>query len=89
MRKIEQQMLDAINGGYNWSLGNTRVHAVIGGMEIQLHGNIIATVDDYGVRVNKATLAKWPTPTTKSRLKALGVDVFTRKGVTYLNGMEV
>ena len=33
---------------------------------------------------NTDTLRRYPTNTTKSRLRALGVNVTTRKGVTYL-----
>ena len=49
MRTIESKMLAAIqNGKADWSLDNTRVMAIVGGFEVQLHGNRIATVDEYG-----------------------------------------
>lgn len=92
MRKIEKDMIRAIENGQNKVLGNTYVNPVIGGIQVWLHGNHIATVDhSYGgsVTVNKETLRKYPTNTTKSRLRALGVDVRTVKGVTMLDGMPV
>ena len=94
MRKIEQEMIAAARNGVNWAKDNTRVHSVIGGMEVQLHGNTIGIYEDqgggnFGFTVNKGTLKKYPTNTTKSRLRAFGVDVRTVKGVTMLDGMPV
>lgn len=69
--------------------------------EVFLHGNHIATywhgdtakgIDTTGAgnaEVNVRTLQRWPSPTTKSRLRALGVSVYTRKGVTYLNDKAI
>jgi hypothetical protein len=92
MRKIEQAMNGAIALGINWVSGNTTVtesHRE-GGQDVLLFGNHIATVFcDGSVMVNKETLKKYPTPTTKSRLRALGADVCTRKGITYLDGVAV
>ncbi len=75
MRKIEQQMIAAIRQGKNWQGGNTTVQAIIGGFEVQLHGNTIAHIlqppgmsESHEVRF---TLAGWPTPTTRSRVNAL------------------
>lgn len=85
-------MLKAIENGQNKVLGNTYVNPVIGGIQVWLHGNHIATVDySYGgsVIVNKETLKKYPTNTTKSRLRALGVDVRTVKGIVMLDGKPV
>ena len=89
MRLIEKEMLSAINNGRNWSKDNTRVTPVesTGGADVFLHGHHIATVQRNGlalVMVN--TLRQWPTRTTMSRLRALGVDVCTRKGEVMLNG---
>lgn len=92
MRQIEKDMLEAIENGQNKALGNTYVHHVSDGVQIWLHGNHIATFEhsDGGiVYVNKETLRRWPTNTTKSRLRALGVDVRTVKGVTLLDGVPV
>ena len=93
MRKIEKMMLEAIKAKKSVSLGNTVVEYLPATKtsRVYLHGNHIATVD-YGhdlVVVNKDTLSAYPTTTTKSRLRALGVNVCTRKGVTYLDGKPV
>lgn len=98
MRKIEQQMLNAIESKRNWSLDNTLVHIENGGgnpfglrAEIYLHGNHIADYwyDDKQLDVNTRTLIDWNTRTTKSRLRALGAKVATRKGVIYLNNVAI
>lgn len=91
MRKIEQQMLNAIHSRKGWMSGNTSVQTVGSISAIYLHGNHIA---DYShesnqLTVNADTLRTWQTPTTKSRLRALGANVTTRKGVTYLNNVAV
>jgi len=39
--------------------------------------------------INYKTLKKWPTRTTMSRLRALGFNVYTRKGRVYHEGTEV
>lgn len=59
---------------------------------VMLHGNNIATVyaftigDDTTLFAvpNLLTLNKWPTATTKSRLRALGVHLWTEKGRTFV-----
>ena len=91
MRTIESKMLAAIqNGKADWSLDNTRVMAIVGGFEVQLHGNRIATVDEYGsVKVDVNTLKRWPTNTTKSRLRALGVNLSTKAGVIMVDGKAI
>ena len=91
MRKIEQQMWEAINSLNNWQGGNTTVFHHARGAVVHLHGHHIASVHPITgkVIVNKATLAEYPTNTTKSLLRALGVDVYTKKGITYLDGEEL
>ena len=102
MRKIEQQMLDAIHNKLDkWMNNNTAVFYISASesgnpngarSEIYLHGNLIA---EYWhdlptpLEVDVKTLARWQTPTTKSRLRALGAKVTTRKGVTYLDNVAV
>lgn len=75
MRKIEKQMLDAINKRTGWSMGNTSVEYERdkNSAAILLHGNHIATYhyDDDVCLVNMYTFNEWPTRTTKSRLNAL------------------
>lgn len=99
MRKIEKDMLAAINGGRDWKQANTEVRCERGRFrdyfaDVFLHGNHIAEVyenmsGERRVAVNKATLCEHPTQTTMSRLRALGVDVCTRKGKVILNGQEL
>ena len=92
MRKIEKQMLAALQAGRVWKSGNTSVNPIDGqNVGVFLHGNHIADVNSQTgfVMVVKHTLARWPTPTTKSRLRALGANVTTKAGVTYLDGAPV
>ena len=89
MRVIEKKMIQAIEHRRNFTLANTHVKIDANTAHVFLHGNHIASVVNDNVMVNKDTLRLFPTPTTKSRLRALGVDVYTKKGVTYLNGEEV
>jgi hypothetical protein len=92
MRKIEQQMLTAISTRKSWQCGNTTVSNIDAvNSAIYLHGNHIADVNSLNgfVLVNTDTLRQWSTPTTKSRLRALGANVSTRKGVTYLNNVAI
>lgn len=84
MRLIEERMLDALRERRHWQQGNTKVDNE---GRVYLHGNHIANYTEDGlVEVNEYTLAKWPTPTTKSRLRALGANVTTKNYTTYLNG---
>lgn len=76
MRKIEQQMLEAIHARRNWKCGNTEVAATvfthakkpIDRVTIYLHGHPIAVVTPDTVTVSDCGRQ---TPTTKSRLNAL------------------
>lgn len=100
MRKIEKQMLDAISLKKDFRLDNTAVFFISANesgnphgsrSEIFLHGNHIANFwhESGQTEVNSRTLATWPTPTTKSRLRALGAHVTTKKGQTFLDGVAV
>ena len=80
MRVIEKQMLNAIAQRKSWKSGNTRVEVRGKEAYVYLWDNHIADVIDVGfdkwdVIVNQATLAKWPTRTTKSRLRALNANI--------------
>ena len=89
MRVIEKKMLNAIEQGRNFTSGNTHVKIDANTAHVFLHGNHIASVVNDNVMVNKDTLRAYPTVTTKSRLRALGVDVYTKNFKTFLNGEEV
>jgi hypothetical protein len=91
MRVIEKQMLNAINQGVNWSKDNTRVEVAGSLVHVYLHNHHIATVirGSDMVEVNRDTLSYWPTNTTKSRLRALGVNVYTKNHTLYLDDKRV
>jgi hypothetical protein len=92
MRKIEQAMLEAIRKGTGFSQGNTTVTMPnkYGWCEVYLHGNLIAASrigDDDGrlqTQVQRPTFRAWPTRTTVSRLRALGVDAYIRNGISMI-----
>lgn len=100
MRKIEKQMIEAINQNKNWSSGNTQVVTNMGVSTVYLHGNKIALVDDTSMTIFDGG---WQSNTTKSRLNALcdefcisGEGVFqkdflwyVRKFVGCINGQNV
>lgn len=90
MRKIEQQMCDAIANNKPWRNGNTEVARGSDDVSyVFLHGNLIAEVDDTSVTVYDGG---WQTVTTKSRLNAIcsrfcitGEGVCQRKGEWYIH----
>lgn len=93
MRKIEQDMIEAIRAGRDWQSGNTRVSQ--GGprdecARVFLHGKLIAEID-HAINGTRWTLAGWNTPTTRSRINALArafdwsSGVFQAKGLPYVN----
>lgn len=73
MRKIEETMCEAVKAHKNWTCNNTRVVNVSGVSHVYLHDNLIAIMVDE--KHGKFTLAGWNTPTTRSRLRALGINV--------------
>ncbi len=91
MRKIETQMSLAVRAGENFKSGNTQVLHTGALVEVYLHGNLIARQDRYDANCPqmRGTLAGWDTPTTKSRLRALGANLTTKAGRTYANGKEI
>ena len=70
MRKIERQMNDAITNGINWQSANTAVtfDPETETSTVYLHGNKIAEVGDFGVRLWDGG---YQSATTKSRLNAI------------------
>jgi hypothetical protein len=72
MRKIEQQMVHALANGLDWHSGNTSVTSL---GTVKLHGNVIAyRLNNGDLFPYSVTFHRWPTRTTKSRLRALGLD---------------
>jgi hypothetical protein len=96
MRNIEKQIWQAIHAKKSFKSVNTYVeylpelnepmHSRIEYSKVYLHGHHIASYAYELARVdyNLMTLAQWPTRTTKSRLRALGVNVYTKNGCTYV-----
>ena len=78
MRKIEQQMIQAIKDNKDWQLDNTRVeyYPESSSSCVYLHGNHIATVTDTDVTIYDGG---WQSNTTKSRLNAI-CDAFCVDG---------
>ena len=95
MRKIEEQMNNAIRHRKNWSGSNTTVtcfkeNGVTTEVNVMLHGNCIAWFDTASNNFNISS-AGWETVTTKSRLNALleefasGCSVFQRNFQWFLS----
>ena len=92
-------MIGAIESKKPFSLDNTQV--VISEdksyCDVFLHGNhIIKILYGYGVLegqycniVNLETLCSYPTNTTKSRLRALDINVYHKKGRLFLDDKEL
>ena len=97
MRKIEKKLIEAISRWKTWKQANTSTLAICNPENppaetvlVYLHDNHIATVyHDGSVEPNNATFKAWPTTTTASRLRALGVAATIRKGVPHIDGVPV
>ena len=78
MRKIESQMIAAVQDNRNWCSGNTSVTIDVetNTSSVYLHGNLIATVTDNDMTIYDGG---WQSVTTKSRLNAL-CDAFCIAG---------
>ena len=72
MRKLEEQMNQAIRGQRNWAGSNTTVFTTDNGLEstVYLHGNHIATYFHYDRKLQLFD-GGWQSNTTKSRLNAI------------------
>lgn len=88
MRTIESLMCDAVRGRKNWSLLNTRVYIdrETGEVSVYLHENCIYRRNGKGIFIN---LCGWNTVTTRSRLRALGIDICQKDYTPYLNGVAI
>lgn len=89
MRKIEEQMVAAVQTKMDWKSGNTAVIDNGTVLCVKLHGNLIARFHySRGLDRWEWTLAGWNTPTTRSRINALarafgGAGVTTKRGQAY------
>ena len=92
MRIIEKEMLAAIANKEDWKKDNTEVNFIVSGAysysSVFLHNNLIAVFNHASrvVDVEEDTLERFPTNTTMSRLRALGVDVKRKGGKVFLYG---
>jgi hypothetical protein len=79
-------MLEALKNKENWQLSNT----VVRDGYVYLHGNELGHINELQIfEVNTTTLISWPTRTTISRLRSLGVPVCLKKGAVYLGGRKL
>ena len=85
MKKNENEMCAAVAAHVNWKSDNTRVEIFNGELSVILHGNYIYRVIDG---VKWFSLAGWDTQTTRSRLRALGVELTSKGGERYHNGVR-
>jgi hypothetical protein len=68
MRKIETQMIQAIQNNKDFKLDNTEVINFSNVSDVYLHGNLIARIGETWMELFDGG---WQTATTKSRLNAL------------------
>ena len=71
MRKCEEHIVDAIKNGHNYHDHNNMVHHYKGKYRVYLFGNLIAT-GETGEMPIRFSFCGYNTPTTRSRLRALG-----------------
>jgi len=89
MRKVTKQVAEAFLQRRNRQVGNS----ASSGDEMLLHGNTVARRNPNGTIV--ATLAGWPTVTTRERLNGLsellglGRPFSQRKGQQYFNDQPI
>lgn len=94
MRKVEEKMIAAVKRGKGFCGGNTAVTWNDSGRAfyVSLHGNTIARgeLDAVGNPVLTAVnLCGWNTVTTRSRLNAFGLGIYTKRFVPYIGATEV
>jgi len=92
MRKIEENMLNAIWNKLTVNLSNTSVHYNEHTQMslVRLHGNLIATYKHDGLykyKANAAMFKEWATTTTRSRLRAMGINASIKGGKAVIDGV--
>ena len=68
MRKIEQQIIDAIRNNQDLKVANSEVISYTNSSDVYLHGHLIARIGETWMELFDAG---YQTKTTKSRLNAL------------------
>lgn len=97
MRKIEQEMMAALkqrkpfNKDNTFIVGDDSSGCPFDYSWVFLHGNNLGywRHSDGQFEVNRDTLKQWPTVTTKSRLRALGVNLTQKKGKIYIDDVFI
>lgn len=92
MRKIEEEMLEAILEKRNWTFNNTKVDIIDDKIAVSLWDNVIAIKSDGQWMLCNNNCLAWNTVTTRSRLNALAtifndsyLGVSCKKGVLYVH----
>ena len=86
-RKIETRIVNALRDNAPFKSGRDEVRVIALGVAYYLHGHLVAfKIPGRPLEPYAPALRAWPTPTTASRLRALGFDATIRKGVPHLNG---
>ena len=82
MRVVEERMLNAVRNHQSRSLGNTQV--VVDGniCKVYLHGNKIYE-KNYADGTEMFSNAGWYSNTTRSRLNALGANIYQKNWTWY------
>ena len=88
MRKIDFLAASAFHNNENFRLSNTEVRVNNTHVYLLLHGNLIAE-KDISKGLVWCSLAGYNTLTTKSRLRALGANIETKRGKIFANGKEI
>ena len=78
MKKIEEQMVEAVKNRQNWEKSNTKVEVAFGNVYVYLFGNLIAWGKSH--KTLKFSTCGWHTPTTRNRLNALGANCYIKNG---------
>lgn len=96
MRKIEQEMMKAIESRRDWVKDNTAViFSDHGGnpyldATVYLHNNEIAyLLPDGDIVAIPETFKEYPTSTTRSRLRTLGINASVKNFKACIDGMEL
>lgn len=90
MRKIEQQMAAAVDARRPFNSRNTSVVVGSSGLSVYLHGHHIAGRTEWGkIAPNLYTFAHYPTRTTASRLRALGIKASLKNGLPHIDGKPI
>ena len=89
MRKIEEKMVNAVRNCKYFHEGNTEVEPTQGAVMVYLHGNLIYKKSRVNGCADAFNMCGWNTPTTRSRLHALGVAVSQKNFAPIYNGVEI